>query len=326
MLFDNPYNLTVELTYSSYALIARYEEKTGNLPSGLFFNKSLSFISTEIKEKGIDIRLPHCWYRWGDEVVRYFMPPELEWTHEEADYTLVNWNGSHPDFPSNDSKKLLDDLVTFILEKYSGPTEIKELVNINYLNAPFEFQKKYKRLRDFYYNIPDSDLRKLNGSKGEMLKLLRSALSSFPQDPFFKDIRTFLPTFDEFMFQVLDSESTTISVIKEILEEFWYWFCYFLRAHPSAHENVPDLTVAYWVSRTPIETVNFEREFREHLSDLSNSIEVLKKNKLFESYLTKADSERIEFNEVLEDFQGSIIGLDEFLKENKTKIVPKDFN
>ena len=81
------------LAYTSFKVVKEYENVNNEVPSGLYFNKAISFVNTNLKNAGIVLTVPHRWYRWGDEVVRYYMPRELAWTHEEDAYTKVGWIG-----------------------------------------------------------------------------------------------------------------------------------------------------------------------------------------------------------------------------------------
>src|SRR5437762_11314562 len=71
------------LNFASYQVITKYEQVTGAKPSGLFFNKVLSVLNRDLGAVHLQLRLPHCWYRWGDEVVRILMPRHLQWVHED---------------------------------------------------------------------------------------------------------------------------------------------------------------------------------------------------------------------------------------------------
>ena len=57
--------------YACRVFIEGHEGSVGCSPSGVMFNKFMTLLYRDIRRTlGVDIRLPHCWYRWGDEVVR----------------------------------------------------------------------------------------------------------------------------------------------------------------------------------------------------------------------------------------------------------------
>lgn len=81
---------------ASYLAIEACQDRFENPPRGLYFNKVLSLLHRQFQDLGVDIGLPHCWYRYGDEVVRYEMPSPLVWDHEATDKTTVLWDGDPP--------------------------------------------------------------------------------------------------------------------------------------------------------------------------------------------------------------------------------------
>jgi hypothetical protein len=68
---------------------------------------------------------------------------------------------------------------------------------------------------------------------------------------------------------VKDTSHPDYVLSKELLEEFWEWFCYFLRVHPSAHENVPRETIEFWRERLDWETERYARILGDHIVQAS---------------------------------------------------------
>ena len=75
----------------SYLFLKKYREKTGTDSSGVLFNKYMTLLNRALLYKGVDMHLPHCWYRWGDEVVRYCLP-FIDWNHDDPKYKTNGFN------------------------------------------------------------------------------------------------------------------------------------------------------------------------------------------------------------------------------------------
>ncbi len=100
-----------------------------------------------LKRKNLNLKLPHCWYRYGDEVVRYHMPHQIRWNHEDPRRTSVHWMGSEPDIKE---ERVLEE-VRRITERYHTRDGLRELVAEIYNTAPYEFQKKFREVFDVIY-------------------------------------------------------------------------------------------------------------------------------------------------------------------------------
>ncbi|MFO8051471.1 MAG: hypothetical protein R6V01_07215 [Thermoplasmatota archaeon] len=69
-------NESSPLEKAVYLAINKFHNKESRPPTGVYFNKVMSILHHRSKSK-YDLRLPHCWYRWGDEVVRRCLPNEV---------------------------------------------------------------------------------------------------------------------------------------------------------------------------------------------------------------------------------------------------------
>ena len=303
------------VAYSSYYLIKSYKLKNNSLPSGLYFNKALSYINTEIKKLDENIKLPHSWYRWGDEVVRYYMPHEITWSHEEASHTKVDWKGGPPILLDDKLTKAIKSLTEEFLNKYpiKNSSWYEELLADHYEGAPFEFQREYKSCRDLLF-----DRTRLNGNEGRyanevLIAVFKSALEKFPRDRLFHPVRAFAPTFLDLISYPLSGTRDDLFIANDISEEFWYWFSYFLRVHPRAHENIGEETVTYWKSDLEHETFRFYQNFDDHVAQLSTRFPDILKDDLLKPHLQKGRRRLQEWEKNFKDFEESVEGLDDFL-------------
>jgi hypothetical protein len=301
--------------YASYFLIKSYQSENRSVPSGLYFNKAMSFVNAEMKKRKEDIKLPHSWYRWGDEVVRYYMPRELTWTHEEAGYTKVNWEGTPPRI-NYSIKNDVEALIKEFLQRYpvNSDSWYEELLADHYDGAPFEFQRAFKSSRDILFDRTRPDKSERNYASSEiLLGIYKKAFSTFPSDKLFHPVKKFIPTFLSLIAYPLSGSKEDLLVANEISEEFWYWFCYFLRVHPLAHENIDEDTVAYWKSQLEPETSRFFRNFDDYAKRLSEKFPEILKDDLLVAHVQEETKRLQEWEERMANFEEIIDGLDDFL-------------
>jgi len=306
-----------ELAYSSQQLIKRSKEVYHALPSGLYFNKGLSFVNSEMQKRGHRIGLPHCWYRWGDEVVRYQMPKELIWTHEEASYTKVDWKGGSITLKDESRKRDVNELIEEFIDNYplKDDNTIELLLADHYEKAPFEFQRRYKTVRDILFDITISGGKSYQLGNDSVLTFLERAFESFPEDKLFKRVSYFIPAFMEVIKYLSSGYLEEMKMMNEISEEFWYLFCYFLRTHPSAHENVSEATLAFWRSEIDNETDRFLRNFEDHVLSLSHKYNDISQNSVLLHFLEEGKRVALDFAKTFEGYDETMSDLDEFLSE-----------
>ena len=80
--FDKNANELLKVACSR--IITGYESRAGHSPSSLYFNKVITLLHREIGKDGLSLNLPHCWYRWGDEVARVLMPHNVRWEYDSG--------------------------------------------------------------------------------------------------------------------------------------------------------------------------------------------------------------------------------------------------
>lgn len=316
-------NILVE--YSAYSVIRDYESLKGSPPGGLYFNKSMSLINSRLKDKGTDMKLPHCWYRWGDEVVKYYMPRELLWDNEETAYTRVKWIGNIPDFPEIKVKKEIDSIVSEISRRYSDYESLSQFIDLIYENAPFEFQRKYRHVREFFFHVRNSGLKMENPGRDLLLPQIAEAVEYIPEGKYFQEVKSFAPSFIKFAKYAVES-GEYLSELEEISEEFWFWFSYFLRLHPDAHENVDSVTLSIWERKLITETDIFYSNFRNHVLNLSKKNTSVRDDLELRPYLLEAELEEREDQGIFIEFKDAVDDLEAFLQDSKDNFRARNFN
>ena len=256
---------------ASFIFLDKYRSRNQEDASGVMYNKFMTLLSSALKEKRIDIGLPHCWYRWGDEVVRFHMP-YLRWNHEDPGYTAVVWKGNIPRYEGDDPViSAIKDFSDDFIDEYSGSEGMERVIDKVYENAPFKFQNEYRKLRE-NLKIAKKSVPPDNYVRSVLMPLFKSAMSSFPKAfSHMNDIK------NDFMcvFAIAAEEGATTSELFDIAEDFWFFFCYHLRLNPKCHENVPRSTLDIWADILPWESEMYERNlwnnihrfYKKHGSD-----------------------------------------------------------
>ncbi|MDR0887831.1 MAG: hypothetical protein LBM39_01415 [Candidatus Methanoplasma sp.] len=234
----------------------KFENENEILASGVLFNKFMTLLHRDLKKEGINLKLPHCWYRWGDEVVRYRMP-YLEWDHEYAAYTQVTWKGAAPEYSIEDPiVPKINEYADKFVSKYSGPEGAEMAIGEVYDSAPFEFQNKYRRLRETL-KISRNNQPFEKFTKSMLMPLFRDAMDAFPKE--FKNLNGKKEDFEE-VFRVSIEGGASVADAFDLVEDFWFFFCYYLRL--KCNENVPKSTLEVWEDKIPWETESYEHRLQ----------------------------------------------------------------
>jgi hypothetical protein len=249
------------IEYASYAAIRSFRQNAGTDITGIYFNKFMSIINHELKESGMNIHMPHCWYLWGDEIVRYAMPDQLRWDHGDQEATRVSWKGAAPALSSRDGeiRDRIDEIIASTLATFPSGN-VRQIVDHVYSYAPFSFQREYRKVRISFEDVQGSTIIPKEYGSRRIIPLLRAALSEFPKAEFPEVARKIGP-FEEILTTIL-VEDDSFGLSNEISEEFWSHFCHHLRLHKKGHENVPQGTLQVWREA---------REWNDHTYSMSLS-------------------------------------------------------
>lgn len=282
---------------SSKIFLDKFEEANQFKPSGVLFNKYMTLLYRRLKADGDDIKLPHCWYRWGDEVVRSRMP-YLEWDHEYAAYTQVSWRGRmFEEYDSSnpiiaEASKYADEFIDI----YSGEEGAELAIDEVYDKAPFPFQNDYRQLRESLKQLSNNSTCFEKTTLNVISPLFEKAMRTFPSE--FRKINYEKECFTE-TFSVMIDSNANIRDFFNITEEFWFFFCYYLRLNNKCHENIPNYTIKIWEEKIPEETELFHQR-------LQNYVHKYYKTGQNKPYVEKLNEEwnknDIEFERLLNDF------------------------
>lgn len=244
----------------AHLFITKYKTSEGHPPSGLLFNKFMVLTNYRLLEQNIDMKLPHCWYRWGDEVVRYPMMSFTQWNAEDLNYTSVDWKGAEPvSYNSTVREQSIGESADRFIADYRGKEGVESVIDEVYYHAPYPFQVKYKDYRTVINNALAGTM-----SNHEVMQIMQTkfalAMDAFPTE--FAEIRREAENF-RLIAETAMVQSISVKDLRYMSEDFWFFFCYYLRL--KQHWNVTDETLVHWK-----EPLMWEREkFQWELQDLA---------------------------------------------------------
>ena len=201
------------LKFTSYQVIKQFKRKTGGIPRGVYFNKAMSLTHKILKEEhGINIGLPHYWYRYGDQIHKREMPRELEWNHENPVKTTVNWKGDTQLADQDDTCKQIQKIVRIITDKYAGKN--KQITKDVYQYAPYDFQRRILECRGVIYGWKNALNWYAKSYKNISMPVILTALDSFPSSEFPK-LKVPFHVFKTVTKQLLDNEDWDFNLFSE---------------------------------------------------------------------------------------------------------------
>jgi len=261
------------LAYASYRVIQRFGSPTSGTVEGLWFNKVMSLLDHEIKKKQAKYReglkLPHCWYWWGDRVVlrRGHMPDELRLENPEifdGKRSRFRWDGDRPEDPPSRDRKVVNSLVDSLRNLYPQNGEgLRRIVDDVYSYAPYEFQRLYAAFRTDYRERVDPQVKPLQRT---ILRAdLKKAVAGFP--------------FKEFPELIVEATATGVLAGALLAEDgdaatrlaiqtaraFWEEaFCAVLITTEKGYDYVSDQVVDEWREEAIDRLARFNVEFQRH--------------------------------------------------------------
>ena len=209
---------------------------------------------------GKNMKLPHCWYRWGDEVIAYAFKDYVAFNREGTYLTTAEWIGEdvplEPRMPY--SKEISSFTADFIRDR-SGREGSEAAVDETYEGAPYDFQRLYRMVRE---NLREARRSDVDPREGMLPKLFGDAMDSFPRG--FKEVEDAKDRF-RMLFETALSKGADLDDLFYMSEDFWFMFCYHLRL--KRNYNTTPETLRIW--RTARD--EGDAEFEEILQDLAHA-------------------------------------------------------
>jgi hypothetical protein len=243
------------LAYASYRVIQRFGDPASGAVEGLWFNKVMSLLDRRLKKKQgkyhEGLRLPHCWYFWGDLVVlrHGHMPSELRLETPgivDGRRSRFRWIGDAPEDPPSKDRKVINSLVESLRSLYPKDEKgLWKIVDDVYSYAPYEFQRLYAAFRTDYHERVDPQMKALQRT---LLRAdLKDAMASFPSKEFPELVveATATQILADALLAENDEAATRLAI--KVARAFWEEaFCPVLITTEKGHGNVSDQIVDEW--------------------------------------------------------------------------------
>ena len=229
------------LIYTLEYIIDHGNEITSNLTK-LHVYKFLYRVYLDLKNVGIDIKLPYSWYLHGTMVESVEF---LKQTGCHISNYFDEFNNSFNYYNIINTVELPQDLtlqiqhvVDPLLEKYLKPQgwDLNALLRDVYASAPYEFQRTYK------FNLQMVSPKKI--SNQDFFDILNKLLVEFPDTANYQDIYPVYLRWDDTMRLAIDSSSITNDEKKDLIDQFWKVFAAKLRTCENENLTKDDVFAA----------------------------------------------------------------------------------
>lgn len=276
-----------ELKYSLWKIVDVYRDPDLGGVNGLRFNKMMALLNHRLlDEKDLDIKLPRCWYLYGEAIVPKQLPDELRWEglDKEERKTFVRWSEERPEIRSSKNRKKIDSIVDSLFSLFPPSEEVKKAIEEDYNKyAPYDFQRLYKAFR---YDTQIDSMVDENGSlRSELFysREIREAMKRFPYEDFpelkveARKIELLLPSlFDEF------PEKNEKGI--EMAKDFWKIFCRFLRIKKNNY--VDSERIRYWDEVASEDLKKYRDGLKNDIKDLKELEMDVTKDPMIELFLS----------------------------------------
>ncbi len=291
-------NVNDYLSIASYFIIKKFKDVKGTDPSGLYFNKIMFLTYKSLRNK-INLKLPHCWYRYGDEVIKSSMPTNVRWNHENPDKTKVFWKYIPPTMEDDGNIQLIEKTIEELTEKYSD--NVFEAVKDVYNHAPFEFQKRFLELREMLYGINNTFNWDATSLANISALVFENAFNTFPVSNFPK-LRRQKELTEKAIEIILNSPNPDFNLVKDFCISFWFQFCYHLRTHKKANENVPKEILTIWRGKIEFEDLKYRRIIADLLKTLAGKYDNVYDLDILKEEIEWKNKDDQEAKKIIEDF------------------------
>lgn len=267
------------LNATAFLVVQRHKDKCGEYPTGFHFNKYMSALHRETGGETSPLRLPHCWYRWGDQVAIQQMPTSLRWDHSEPPAASVRWEGRPPEIPADDPlMQKLEARIEELTGEYAAPaddfaksTKLRSLIDFVYAYAPFPFQNEYRQLREAFVDMRGSMIPVDEIDQAILMPTLDRAFRVFPEAEFPRFRHQVAPA-RSVIELLVEQGKPGVTLANEASEAFWFAFCYHLRLHPKAHQNLSPQLLRQWESTLADRMDAYEAAVRSILAEAAETI------------------------------------------------------
>jgi len=245
------------------------------------------------------------------------MPRGLGWIHEDPPKTTVTWEGDTVEVPSDAPiYTRISRRLDLLVEGYAVPGKLDELVDYVYSYAPFPFQDAYRRVRNMFIDLQGTEIPVEAISYSVLAPVIVRALKVFPHADF-QVLSDKARAFERIIMALLQAETKGLELARELSEAFWFTFCYFLRLHPKAHQNIPDATLDYWLGSLDVQVTHYENVVNGILIEASAEVPRFGHERAISDLVRRAEERRDDDLAFIGTFDSELNDLGKFLTATK---------
>jgi len=217
------------------------------------FYKLLFLLSLRLKQKGLDLRLPFSWYRFGTMVERteflqatgvplLFYAPQNE---SARVIRTVRPLDLEPHIKSEIDTEIHALLSEFPEKDYLENRNVEKYLDLVYVHAPLQFQKTFNRgLLKYLDEIKKSSHEISISQRVQTQDYFDQLIRNFPEEEFPELYDTYL-AWDDTIRLALERNPV---VVEWMATEFWHIFCRLLRTKYNENlspESIDDLKTRF---------------------------------------------------------------------------------
>lgn len=285
------YRLEKTVLAAACYFIREHERIVGEHPTGLLFNRYMVLLNRHLLGLGKDMRLPHCWYRWGDEVIAYAFGDYVAFNREGTYLTSTEWLGEDvPLEPRMPYSKEISSFTADFIKDRSGREGSETAVDETYDGAPYDFQRNYRMVRE---NLREARHSHVDPREGMLPELFKKAMDSFPRE--FKDVEESKDHF-RILFEAALSKNADLDDLFYMSEDFWFMFCYHLRL--KKNYNATEETLRIWKAAKE----EGDAKFEEILQDLAHAFAADSEDRWMKEAIAARERRIRDYEALLDEF------------------------
>lgn len=257
------------LEYASWKILNKYKNHEQKV-NAFVFNKTMSVLNQQLIDiYGLNIKLPRCWYYYGEQVVPIEMPSQVrcEGLGMEDIQTTFKWIGNSPIHPRRKDKKKIDSQVNSLISKFPPNEDIHELVDKVYEYAPYEFQIAYSKFRSDFQLMSDVDKDGKIRSKLLYKNDFKKAIECFPHEDF-PNFKVPAKKIELIVYSIFDECPEQNKLGVNLAKDFWEIFCKFLRINEKGHYYVSQGIIDNWTKIAIKDMKKYKENLHLKISDV----------------------------------------------------------
>ena len=253
------------LEYACYKIIQRYKDPQTDKVDGIRFNKMISLLNQKLlnsEEERLDIKLPHCWYFYGDMVILRDMPKQLRMDHKDDEpISKVYWEGPQPKI-SKKIKKIIDKREMTLQQEYPPNCDINIVIEKVYSYAPYEFQRDFLIFRNDNKFLPQEYFKELHQKilKGDF----KNNIKHYPYERF-PELKVQFTKISYIIETIFNEYPDNNQMGIDLGNKFWKIFCKYLVLDEKGNYNASKDAIDHWKKIAVKDLIEYNKQLNDDI-------------------------------------------------------------